>query len=53
MFEQPGCTDDHGGDCPEWTCVGCGDAMFVGFSLAERSTAVALPRSSGSINSVA
>ena len=52
MFEQPGCSDDHGGDCPEWTCVGCGDAMFVGFTPAERSTAVA-KRQSGSISSVA
>jgi len=40
MFEQPGCTDAHGGDCPEWTCVQCGDAVLVGFSLPER-TAVA------------
>ena len=39
MVEQPGCADDHGDDCPEWTCVGCGDAMFVGFSLPERSAA--------------
>ena len=31
MFEQPGCRDDHDGDCPEWTCVQCGDALFVGF----------------------
>ena len=55
MFEQPGCTDDHGGDCPEWTCVQCGDAMFVGFSLAERPSAgpSRQPGSSGSISSVA
>lgn len=55
MFEQPGCADDHGGDCPEWTCVGCGDAMFVGFSLSQRASGVSSqrPGSSGSISSVA
>lgn len=32
-FEQPACVDDHGGDCPEWVCVQCGDALLIGFSL--------------------
>jgi len=45
MFEQPGCADDHEADCPEWTCVQCGDAVLVGFSLPER-TAVSHPISS-------
>ena len=48
MVEQPGCADDHGDDCPEWTCVGCGDAMFVGFSLPER-LAAGLPARSTSL----
>lgn len=30
-FEQPGCADDHAGDCPEWACVQCGDALLIGF----------------------
>ena len=34
-FEQPGCLDGHEGDCPEWVCVECGDALLIGFSLAE------------------
>ncbi len=29
-FEQPPCTDGHGLDCPEWFCVTCGSAVFVG-----------------------
>lgn len=34
-FEQPGCVDGHEGDCPEWVCVQCGEAVLVGFTLAE------------------
>ena len=33
-FEQPGCVDDHGGDCPEWVCVQCGDALLIGFPVS-------------------
>jgi hypothetical protein len=29
-FEQPPCTEGHGLDCPEWFCVTCGSAVFVG-----------------------
>ena len=29
-FEQPPCADGHGLDCPEWFCVTCGSAVFVG-----------------------
>jgi hypothetical protein len=34
-FEQPACLEDHGHgvDCPEWACVACGEAVFVGFGL--------------------
>jgi hypothetical protein len=39
-FEQPGCLDDHGLDCPEWVCVQCGDAVLVGFSLPEATVPV-------------
>jgi hypothetical protein len=35
-FEQPECTDGHGSDCPEWVCVHCGDALFVGFAGSKR-----------------
>jgi hypothetical protein len=28
-FEQPHCRDGHGGDCDEWACVACGDAMLI------------------------
>lgn len=30
-FEQPGCLDGHGTDCPEWACTRCGAALLVGF----------------------
>jgi hypothetical protein len=30
-FVQPVCEDGHGaGDCPEWACVDCGTAVWVG-----------------------
>lgn len=32
MFEQPDCVDGHEGDCPEWVCVTCGDALLLGFA---------------------
>lgn len=31
-FEQPGCLDGHGIDCPEWACTVCGAALLVGFA---------------------
>jgi len=34
-FEQPACLDGHDLDCPDWACVQCGEAVFVGFSAAE------------------
>jgi hypothetical protein len=36
MFEQPECRDHHGGDCPEWVCVSCGEALLLGFVPPER-----------------
>jgi hypothetical protein len=28
---EPGsCPDAPDGDCPEWGCTGCGDALFIG-----------------------
>ena len=45
-FEQPPCTEGHGLDCPEWFCVTCGSAVFVG-ALEEqmfRQAADAAPR---------
>ncbi len=35
VFEQPPCTEGHGLDCPEWFCVTCGSAVFVGALEAE------------------
>lgn len=32
-FEQPPCLDGHGPDCPEWSCVTCGHAIVVDFTL--------------------
>jgi hypothetical protein len=32
-FVQPECLDGHtddGGECPEWACTDCGDALLVG-----------------------
>ena len=29
-FEQPECTEDHGGDCPDLACVMCGLAVYTG-----------------------
>ena len=34
-FEQPPCVDGHGADCPEFVCVSCGAAVFVGTVPAE------------------
>jgi hypothetical protein len=34
-FEHPECIDEHGRDCPEWACVECGEAIMVGFELAD------------------
>ena len=33
LFEQPECEEGHGADCPEWVCVGCGDALVLGFPV--------------------
>lgn len=31
VFVQPTCQDGHvPGDCPEWACVDCGTAVWVG-----------------------
>jgi hypothetical protein len=31
VFEQPPCLDGHQpGECPEWACVECGHALFLG-----------------------
>ena len=36
-FVQPPCADGHtadGGECPEWICVDCGDALLTGAAAA-------------------
>ena len=35
LFEHPDCGDDHGPECPEWACVACGEAIMIGFELAD------------------
>jgi MinD superfamily P-loop ATPase len=29
LFEAPPCEDDHGDDCPELLCTGCGAAFLI------------------------
>ncbi|MDR7278273.1 hypothetical protein [Catenuloplanes atrovinosus] len=29
LFEIPPCEDDHGDDCPELVCTGCGAAIVL------------------------
>lgn len=47
-FAQPPCVDGHtddGGECPEWACVDCGTALFLGvLPLAPRATVRAAVR---------
>jgi hypothetical protein len=35
FFERPECVDGHAVDCPEWACVECGEAIMMGFELAD------------------
>jgi len=36
MHAEPGsCPDAADGDCPEWGCPVCGDALFIGFLVSE------------------
>jgi hypothetical protein len=40
LFEQfhaepASCPDNPDGDCPEWGCTVCGDALFVGLPARE------------------
>lgn len=48
-FEQPPCQEGHGGDCDEWSCTVCGEAMLIASFLVrlERSRP-SRPRSDGS-----
>ena len=34
--EAVGCPDVPDGDCPEWGCAVCGDAMFIGLVALTR-----------------
>lgn len=34
-FEVPPCADDHGADCPDLACTGCGSAVVAGWLAAE------------------
>lgn len=45
-FEHPECGEEHGVDCPEWACVRCGEAIMIGFELADPRAARGGPRSS-------
>jgi hypothetical protein len=44
LFEQyhgepGGCPDSPDGDCPEWGCVRCGTALFVGLAVGSPAPA--------------
>ncbi|MDQ1679712.1 MAG: hypothetical protein QOI42_571 [Frankiaceae bacterium] len=41
-FDQPGCQDGHGRDCPEWFCRACGEAIVVDSPVVD--SPVAIPR---------
>jgi hypothetical protein len=48
LFEQyhsqPGsCPDSADGDCPEWSCTGCGSALLIGI-VPYHAEAGILPR---------
>ena len=45
-FTQPVCVEDHGGECPEWACTGCGAALMIApvVLLVDRSSTVELRR---------
>jgi hypothetical protein len=34
--EAAGCPDARGGDCPEWGCSVCGEALFIGLPVPEK-----------------
>jgi hypothetical protein len=47
LFEQyhgdpGGCPDSPDGDCPEWGCVTCGSALFVGLIADGVAPAIAV-----------
>jgi hypothetical protein len=49
LFEQfhadpGGCPDVPDGDCPEWACTACGDAVLIGVPAGEYVTSAALSR---------
>jgi hypothetical protein len=58
LFEQfhaepGGCPDTPDGDCPEWGCTACGDALIIGVGVTECASAdstsrAALPDRTGS-----
>jgi hypothetical protein len=49
LFEQfhaepGGCPDDRDGDCPEWGCTVCGDALLIGLPVREPVTSATSSR---------
>lgn len=38
--EPASCPDVLNGDCPEWGCTVCGDALFIGLPVREHVTSV-------------
>jgi hypothetical protein len=36
--ESAGCPDAPDGECPEWGCSVCGDALFIGLPVREHVT---------------
>jgi hypothetical protein len=37
--ESGSCPDAPDGDCPEWGCTACGDALIIGVSVTECASA--------------
>ena len=49
LFEQlhaeaPGCPDVPDGDCPEWGCSVCGEALFIGLPVREHVSSGSVSR---------
>ena len=38
------CPDVPDGDCPEWGCSVCGEALFIGFAVREHVSSISASR---------
>jgi hypothetical protein len=44
QFHPTGCPDVPDGDCPEWGCTACGDAVIIGMPARGYITGDSAPR---------